>query len=480
MKIVRKAVCASALMVPLALPIAAQAQDVPPVTMSAVPAAEYQDAYVQSTPGLLYNNCLQTNTDYAFVLDTRIRLTGAYSGYFDARNEGGYAVSFSPAAINSAEPTTFPATVSFRTPATTTDEQYNFFIDLVGVSRNVVELGGPPADDTSFVVLVPCVTDAAAQPTATPTRPSEAAPGDIVNAFLLRVQHGGNYVELLSQALKQRVANGESITTLLGIQFAYTDYMVSPYDTVTAGRATVSATLDGSVERIFTLVQEDGTWLIDGIAFPEVPAPSATPSAAPGHGNTVSFKLNVNGKPCADTTYWGLVGLLESDPVFTQLTDENGDGVYTGTSPAFNDGIKADIELIQGTGVSSAPLAGEVPGAPSRVIADFGTQQPDGGTYRVLNDDFLADASVNGCAAAPSATPAPSATATPSVTATPSATARPSATAKPSVTASATPKPSAPNTLPDTGAGDSMLGGLLAAGAALAASGGYILRRRLR
>jgi len=203
------------------------------------------------------------------------------------------------------------------------------------------------------------------------------------------------------------------------------------------------------------------------------PAPSATPtpsaSAVPTEDNTISFKLNVNGEPCDDATYWGLVAIFASDGfVYTQLTDEDDDGIYTGTAPTFYDEAKLIVQLVQGTGVGqSTPMPGgtpvPVPGEPDRVIANFGTQQQDGSTYLVVNDDFLAEASVNGCAAAPSATPTPS------------------ATAKPSATASATPAPStAPTKLPDTGAADTMLGGLLAAGAALAASGGYLLRRRSR
>ena len=361
--IMSKALCVSALLLPLALPIAAHAQtDLPPVTMSAEPSSAYQEAVVQSTPGVRYNTCLHTNTDYAFALNAQVNLAGAYSGHFYARNEGEYHVAVSPGAINGAQPATIPVTVSFRTPATATDEQANFFIDLVGVSRNGVELGGPPADDTSFVVLVPCVTDAAAQPTATPTS-----------------------------------------------------------------------------------------------------------SAVPVPGNTIAFKLNVTGTPCANTTYWGYVGLLQSDPLSVRLTDADGDGVYSGSTPPVGDGMQAVIQLQQGTGVVSTPLAGDVPGAPSRVLADFGTQHADEFTYRVINDDFVAEASVNGdCSAAPSAT------------ATPSATSAPSATAQPSAAASATPNPSAPTTLPDTGAADTLVGGLLTAAAALATSGGYLLRRRAR
>jgi LPXTG-motif cell wall-anchored protein len=362
-----KVVCASALMLPLALPVAAQAQTSPPVTMAAAPSTEYQQTYVQATPALEYNTCLQTNTEYSFTLNADVQLGGAYTAPWSWRGyNAGYTVGFAPTTVSGSGPASFSTTVSFRTPTTPTEERYNFFIDLQGISRIPTGEGTPPADETSFVVLVPCLT-----------------------------------------------------------------------------------------------------------AAQQSPSPSA--STAPVADNTISFKLTVTGTPCDNATYWGLVAIYASDGfVYTQLTDPDADGVYTGTAPTFYDGAKLIVRLEQGTGVGqSSPLPGgtpvPIPGEPSRVIADFGTQEQDGLKYIVLNGDFTAEASVDGCAAAPSATPVPSATA------------KPSATGKPSVAASATPAPSsAPSKLPDTGAADTLLSGLLAAGAALAASGAYLLRRRAR
>lgn len=200
-------------------------------------------------------------------------------------------------------------------------------------------------------------------------------------------------------------------------------------------------------------------------------APSATPapsaSAAPATDKTITFSLAVTGTSCQNATYWGYTAILQSDGIrYTRLTDSDGDGVYTGAAPAIYAGAKVAVQIVQGTGVKQVnfPTAGgplvDVPGEPSRVLATFGTEHQDGFTFLTLNNDFVAQASVNGCAAAPSATP--------------------SATATPSAAASATPKPSAPSKLPDTGAAETMLGGLLAAGVVLAASGGLLLRRRAR
>lgn len=87
---------------------------------------------------------------------------------------------------------------------------------------------------------------------------------------------------------------------------------------------------------------------------------------------TVTFELAVQGTPPADATFFGLFGYEGGVPV--QLTDPDGDGVYTGsTPPGLIPGVTVQPALIvQGTGTRQSINLGAYPGDPTSVIKDFG------------------------------------------------------------------------------------------------------------
>lgn len=116
---------------------------------------------MQATPAVVFTDCLTTNTDYAVAVTANVQLTAPYAGTFTARTSAGYTVGFDPAAVSGSAPQVFPTTVTLHTPATPTTEQRTVVIDLAGISRIPAGPGAPPADETSLVV-VPCLTDAAA------------------------------------------------------------------------------------------------------------------------------------------------------------------------------------------------------------------------------------------------------------------------------------------------------------------------------
>lgn len=83
---------------------------------------------------------------------------------------------------------------------------------------------------------------------------------------------------------------------------------------------------------------------------------------------TLSFELAVEGQPPADATFWGQY-LVEGATV--QLTDPDGDGVYTGSMSGGQPAAGAGFRIVQGTGMQQT-MTGMYPGEPSTIIKDFG------------------------------------------------------------------------------------------------------------
>lgn len=86
---------------------------------------------------------------------------------------------------------------------------------------------------------------------------------------------------------------------------------------------------------------------------------------------TLDFELTVEGRPPADATFFGQVGSGMRN-VREQLTDPDGDGVYTGSvkyAPDERDGAA----IIQGKGLKYRADGSVSPGDPETVIRDFGT-----------------------------------------------------------------------------------------------------------
>ncbi len=93
---------------------------------------------------------------------------------------------------------------------------------------------------------------------------------------------------------------------------------------------------------------------------------------------TVTFQLTVQGPPCPNATYWVYIGPPASEFSTFQMTDPEGDGVYTYSQlvPAGDPWV---IQLVQGTGsrvITGGPLGGQVvAGEPSRIITRFETEE---------------------------------------------------------------------------------------------------------
>ena len=109
--------------------------------------------------------------------------------------------------------------------------------------------------------------------------------------------------------------------------------------------------------------------------------PAEDPS--PGETATLAFELSVEGEPPTDTTFFGAV--RGEGPRYVPLTDEDGDGLYTGSTtlsrfppgtrplPPDAEPVSLLVQTVQGTGTqgpdgSDSPR----PGEPTSVIEDFG------------------------------------------------------------------------------------------------------------
>ncbi len=94
------------------------------------------------------------------------------------------------------------------------------------------------------------------------------------------------------------------------------------------------------------------------------------PLQAQSDTTTVTFQITEASTPCPNATYWALFGLPASEFVAQQLSDDDGNGVYTGGVEAEVGGQLA-IQLVQGTGVGES-VFGPIPGNPSTTIKNFG------------------------------------------------------------------------------------------------------------
>ena len=91
---------------------------------------------------------------------------------------------------------------------------------------------------------------------------------------------------------------------------------------------------------------------------------------------TLDFELEVEGRPPADATFFGQVGAGMQD-VREQLTDPDGDGVYTG-SIEYAPGERDGVFILQGKGVRYGEDGAASPGAPEIVIRNFGSTAIEG------------------------------------------------------------------------------------------------------
>jgi hypothetical protein len=140
----------------------------------------------------------------------------------------------------------------------------------------------------------------------------------------------------------------------------------------------------------------------------------------------VQFRLTVTGEPCPDATYYAVFGVPQSEFFSDQLTDSDGDGVYT-LSRQLGASNPLYISIQQGIGsVQVPPSLYLLPGPPRSTIRDFGLVTP--------TQDMTFEASVTGCSA------------------------------------------NGPSTLPDTGVTNYLLTVVLAS-SVLLASGAYLCRR---
>lgn len=104
----------------------------------------------------------------------------------------------------------------------------------------------------------------------------------------------------------------------------------------------------------------------------------------PGEENVaVTFELTVEGEPPTDTTFFGYLGY---EPAPFRLTDPDGDGIYTGSTPSdlVTAGDTQPALIVQGTGTRESQVVGTSPGDPVTTIKDFGevTFEEDTSTLR--------------------------------------------------------------------------------------------------
>jgi hypothetical protein len=117
---------------------------------------------------------------------------------------------------------------------------------------------------------------------------------------------------------------------------------------------------------------------------------------------TLDIRLTVEGAPCPNATYWVLEGIVH-EQFHRQMTDTNGDGVYTYSRSAYI-GDQLVIRMVQGAGTISG-VFGLLPGEPTTLIKDFGTLHgdlpesifPEQVPYVKVTGDMLFEASVPGC-----------------------------------------------------------------------------------
>lgn len=101
------------------------------------------------------------------------------------------------------------------------------------------------------------------------------------------------------------------------------------------------------------------------------PANGPPSGLSPDRTVTLSFELVVEGTPPEDATFFGYLGY---EPAPFQLTDPDGDGVYTGSTPPdlIPAGDTQPALIVQGTGTRESQVVGPSPGEPISTIEDFG------------------------------------------------------------------------------------------------------------
>ncbi len=110
-----------------------------------------------------------------------------------------------------------------------------------------------------------------------------------------------------------------------------------------------------------------------------------------GDQATVTFEITAASTPCPNATYWAVYGLPASEFTTQQLTDADGDGVYTGSVEA-QVGGQLTIQLVQGIG-SQKILYPDIfiPGEPSSTIKNFG--------FVTITEDTVFSGQATGCSA---------------------------------------------------------------------------------
>ncbi len=99
---------------------------------------------------------------------------------------------------------------------------------------------------------------------------------------------------------------------------------------------------------------------------------STMPTQAQQASVTLNFSVTVAGAPCANSTYFAVLAVQGSEFFGIQLTDADGDRVYTGSTQA-GAGTVYRVELVQGTGTITSPISSNpFPGTPIVVLKDFG------------------------------------------------------------------------------------------------------------
>lgn len=99
-------------------------------------------------------------------------------------------------------------------------------------------------------------------------------------------------------------------------------------------------------------------------------APAMAQSTAPATGAvTFSFELAVEGEPPTDATFFGVFGY---EAGMVQLTDPDGDGLYTGSVETGGSLEPQPVRIVQGTGTQPSVVTGVQPGEPVTTIKDFG------------------------------------------------------------------------------------------------------------
>jgi hypothetical protein len=133
-------------------------------------------------------------------------------------------------------------------------------------------------------------------------------------------------------------------------------------------------------------VDVSGTLMMDkGYPEPILQVIGVQPAEDPSPSEiaTLAFELSVEGEPPTDATFFGAV--RGEGPRYVPLADEDGDGLYTGSTtvsrfppgmrplPPDAEPVSLPAQMIQGTGTQGPDESGPLrPGEPTRVIEDFG------------------------------------------------------------------------------------------------------------